>query len=158
MAIANGHQPKMGAKSSPGAGPTGASASRPEPKAGPPITIERIKIRADFLRAAEGRKQGTPAFLLQMTAMKAPRAEVARVGYTVTKRLGNAVVRNRARRRLKEAARLVLPLYARPGSDYVLVGRAEALTRPLSLLMDDLKAALAKIHRESREKRAQPES
>jgi ribonuclease P protein component len=148
----------MGAKSSPGAAPMGASASRLEPEGDPPITIERIKIRADFLRAAGGRKHGTPAFLLQMTLMKEPRARIARVGYTVTKKLGNAVIRNRARRRLKEAARRVLPLYARPGSDYVLVGRAEALTRPFSLLMDDLKAALAKIHRESGGKRAQPES
>jgi ribonuclease P protein component len=148
----------MAAKSSPGAGPTGANASPPEPAPGPQIAIERIKIRADFLRAAQGRKHGTPGFLLQMTATKEPKAEVARVGYTVTKKLGNSVVRNRARRRLKEAARRVLPLYARPGSDYVLVGRADALTRPFSLLMDDLKAALAKIHRESRERRAQPES
>lgn len=148
----------MGAKSSPGAGPTGANASRPKAESGPPIAIERIRIRADFLRAAQGRKLGTPGFLLQMTPSKEPRAGVARVGYTVTKKLGNAVVRNRARRRLKEAARLVLPLYARGGSDYVLVGRAEALNRPFSLLMDDLKAALAKIHREGREGRTQPET
>lgn len=149
----------MGPESSPAAGPTDASASRPElAEPGSPIAIERIKIRADFIRAAQGRKLGTPGFLLQMIEMKEARPGVARVGFTMTKKLGNAVVRNRARRRLKEAARFVLPLYARSGSDYVLVGRSEALTRPFSRLMDDLKAALAKIHKGARPTGARPET
>ena len=65
----------------------------------------------------------------------------------MTKKVGNAVIRNRARRRLKEAAREILPLLGKAGYDYVLVGRHSTLTRAWPDLLDDLSVALAKIHR-----------
>jgi ribonuclease P protein component len=70
------------------------------------------------------------------------------VGFTCSKKVGNAVARNRARRRLREAARLVLPGAARPGWDYALIGfREETAARPFALLADDLATALDRVHR-----------
>ncbi len=71
-----------------------------------------------------------------------------RVGYTCSKKLGNAVARNRAKRRLREIARLTLPELGRDGWDYVLVGRPKVTgTREFSALMNDLKVALRQIHK-----------
>lgn len=108
----------------------------------------RLKRRAEFLLlAAKGRKAPMPGLVLQ--AMKRPDAAPARLGFTVTKRVGNAVVRNRARRRLKEAARLTLAEQARAGQDLagvdlVLIGRAGTLQRDFGALRDDLRRALTK--------------
>jgi ribonuclease P protein component len=69
------------------------------------------------------------------------------VGYTASKKIGNAVLRNRAKRRLREAARAVMPGLARPGWDYVLVARPQAtVSRPFDDLKRDLQAALAAVH------------
>ena len=68
-----------------------------------------------------------------------------RLGYTVTKKLGSAVVRNRIRRRLREAAKLVFPEHAAPGFDYVLVARPAALRATFSVLLDDMKRALLRL-------------
>jgi ribonuclease P protein component len=70
----------------------------------------------------------------------------ARAGFTVTKKIGNAVVRNRAKRRLREVARAVLPLYASAGCDYVLIAREATPGRPFASLIEDLKQALRKVH------------
>ena len=70
----------------------------------------------------------------------------ARVGFTCTKKLGNAVMRNRIRRRLREAARLVMPPLARPGHDYVLIGRPAAETQGFEALKKDIISALTKLH------------
>ena len=104
--------------------------------------------RADFLRAAQARRQGTPGFLLQARQRTdAEPAEGWRVGFTCSKKLGNAVVRNRAKRRLREIARAVLPGAARNGWDYVIVGRPGAtVTRPFDALLADLGAALVTVH------------
>ena len=72
---------------------------------------------------------------------------MVRVGYTCSKKLGNAVARNRAKRRLRALAREILPDAARPGWDYVLVGRPEATaTRDFALLRADLEGALRRVH------------
>ncbi len=67
------------------------------------------------------------------------------VGFTATKRIGNAVVRNRAKRRLREAARLLLPDHGRPGHDYVFIARQGAADRPWPRLLDDVKSALIRL-------------
>ena len=128
----------------------GASASRPDAIAAPPPPRDKVKVsrltkRADFLRLARGRKWAAPGLVLQMAETPAPGTE-ARAGFTVTKKIGNAVVRNRARRRLREAARAVLPLYGVAGHDYVLIAREATPVRPFASLIDDLKQALRKVH------------
>ena len=108
------------------------------------LTVERLKRRADFLLVAgTRRKYVTPAFVLQTRARDA--SPGVRVGFTATKKIGSAVQRNRARRRLREAARATLPLAATPGSDYVLVARAAALTYPYATILTDLRKALAAL-------------
>jgi ribonuclease P protein component len=116
----------------------------------PPARIDILRQRADFLRAASGRRQGTPGFLLQARPRRPDEpvpADLARVGFTCSKKVGNAVARNRAKRRLRENARLELPDAARAGWDYVLVGRPEATaTRDFAALLDDLRRALTEVH------------
>lgn len=110
---------------------------------------ETLRQRADFLRTAKARRVPCPAFLLQARA----RGDGAgmRVGFTCSKKLGNAVTRNRAKRRLRAIARQVLPEYGQAGWDYVLVGRPEAtVTRDFAAMCDDLRAALAKLHQGGR--------
>lgn len=110
--------------------------------------LGRLRKRSEFLRvAAKGRKASTPGVLLQALATApAPKsAAEIRVGLTVSRKVGNAVARNRARRRLREAARAVLPRHAAPAHDYVLIGRTETLTRPYPALLADLEGALRKV-------------
>jgi ribonuclease P protein component len=106
--------------------------------------MERLLRRRDFLAAAKALSWGTPSFLLQ--ARDRADAGHARVGFTCTKKLGNAVVRNRVRRRLREATRLTLPGLAKPAHDYVLIGRRGALTRDFEAIRKDIISALDKIH------------
>jgi ribonuclease P protein component len=68
-----------------------------------------------------------------------------RVGFTTSKKVGNAVARNRARRRLRAAVDEVFPALARPGLDYVVIGRQETVARPYSLLLQDLRTALKRV-------------
>lgn len=107
-----------------------------------------LRKRADFLRAASARRQGMPGFLLQARQRRADEAGAGvRIGYTCSKKLGNAVTRNRAKRRLRALAREVMPDLARPGWDYVLVGRPGAtVERGFADLRADLAAALARVH------------
>jgi ribonuclease P protein component len=108
-----------------------------------PPKPERLKRRAQFLRAAAaGRKAAMPGLVLQCL----PRADtgVVRVGFTTTKKLGGAVVRNRSRRRLREAARLVLAEQRIVGVDLVLIGREGTKRRPFTALLEDLRRALRK--------------
>ena len=84
---------------------------------------------------------------LRDNARRSPAEAPVRVGYTCSKKLGNAVTRNRAKRRLRAAARAVVPAEGRPGWDYVLIGRAEAtIGRPIAALCDDLASALRAMH------------
>ncbi len=103
----------------------------------------RLKRRAEFLRvAAKGRKAATHGLVLQALPHADPGP--ARIGFTVTKKIGNAVVRNRTRRRLKEAARLELAEHPIAGVDLVLIGREGTRGRDFSQLRDDLVRALRK--------------
>ncbi len=118
----------------------------------PVLPISRLKQRRDFLRVAgKGRKSALPGLVLQAQKrdpgnhVNSDRAEDMRVGFTVTKKVGNAVVRNRVRRRLRAVAAEVMTRFAAPGRDYVLVGRAATLRRPYAKLTNDLKVALERL-------------
>ena len=105
-----------------------------------PGRLPRLTRRAEFLRAAgKGRKAARPGLLLQALP---DTGGPLRVGFTATKRIGGAVVRNRAKRRLREAARLVLGEAPPPGWDLVLVAREATPTRPFATLLGDLRGAL----------------
>jgi ribonuclease P protein component len=107
--------------------------------------MERLKRRQDFVAAARALYAAMPGMVVQMRARgdEAP----PRVGFTATKKLGNAVVRNRVKRRLRELARLRLGGIARQGHDYVLIGRAPTAERAFPELENDLNSALKRLHR-----------
>ncbi len=110
-------------------------------KLSPPVVLPQ---RADFLRlASHGRKLARPGFVLQAAAA-APGAPL-RIGYTATKKIGNAVVRNRARRRLREAARLTLVPRALTGLELVLICRKDTADVPFATLCDELARAVASL-------------
>jgi len=109
------------------------------------VCLEQLVRRADFLRAARARRQSTPGFLLQ--AVRRDEGGSPRVGFTCSKKVGNAVARNRAKRRLREIARLVLTSRARAGWDYVLVGKpGETATRDFAKMQRELASALDRVH------------
>lgn len=100
----------------------------------------RLVRRADFIACSKGRRVATAAFVLQ--ERQRGDAAAPRFGFTVTKKTGGAVERNRMRRRLREVVRLGTREAARPGSDYVLVLNRAALDRPFDTLLTDLAEAL----------------
>jgi ribonuclease P protein component len=107
--------------------------------------MDRIKRRRDFLAAARGRSWSTRGVVVQSRDRcdEAP----ARVGFTVTKKLGNAVSRNRIKRRLREAMRRVGPEKALIGHDYVLIGRRDTAQRPFEKLIGDIDLALEHLNK-----------
>jgi ribonuclease P protein component len=110
----------------------------------------RLKTRADFLRVAAGRLRAVrPGFVLQAAPHPPGTTGLAavRVGFTASRKVGNAVVRNRAKRRLRAAASAVLARAGRAGTDYVLIARAGTGGRPYAELIGDLAAALRQIDR-----------
>ena len=117
------------------------SADPAAPRAGVPAS--RLKKRRDFLRAASrGKRAARPGLVIQASATE---PGSLRLGFTVTKKVGNAVVRNRARRRLKEAARLALPGLGLDGWDLVLIGRDGTGGRDFRQLLGDLRGALKQV-------------
>lgn len=106
--------------------------------------IERLRKRADFLAAAKAPSCARGAVVVQARD-RADGQPLVRAGFTATKRIGGSVVRNRAKRRLREAARALLPLHAAPGRDYVFIARAGTPTRDWGRLLDDVKDALQSL-------------
>ena len=106
--------------------------------------MERLKQRADFLAAAAGAKAPGAAFVLQ--ARERHDSAPSRVGFTVSKKVGNAVERNRVRRRLREIVRLNATLPRDAGHDYVLIGRRAALQAPFDRMIAEFAGALKRVH------------
>jgi ribonuclease P protein component len=109
--------------------------------------MERLKQRADFLAAASAVKVATAAFALQMR--NRGDAGPVRIGFTVSRKVGTAVERNRVRRRLRDIVRRSAAEVLRPGHDYVLVGRRPALHRRFDALAEDFEGALRRLERSS---------
>ena len=106
----------------------------------------RLKRRAEFLRVAgRGSKAPTPGLVLQ--ALRRGDDAPARLGFTVTKKVGNAVVRNRMKRRMRELVRAAFPSGAKVGFDYVMIGRDGGIERDFTMLAMELGKALAKVAR-----------
>lgn len=114
----------------------------------PAFPIARLKDRPDFLLAAKAASCAKGCVVLQARD-RADDEPLVRVGFTATKKIGGSVIRNRAKRRLREAARRLVPLLGRPGHDYVLIARAGAPTRPWERLLDDVKTALISLAADS---------
>ena len=114
------------------------------------VPVRRLKRRADFLHAGKGKRWHGKALSLHAAPARADgigaNPTVARVGFTLTKKVGNAVIRNRARRRLREAMRLCADLPVKPGHDYVIVGRIEAVRLPFAALGREAVRAINDVH------------
>ena len=124
----------------------------PDTTSGPPavsVCLVTMTKRADFIRASKAMRKATKGLILQ-ARKRAPdetAPDLTRVGYTCSKKVGNAVKRNRAKRRLRAIVREVLPTLGHTGWDYVLIGRAGATSdRDYIELINDLKFALSTIH------------
>src|SRR5437868_12769954 len=116
--------------------------SRSRPQEAQRLTT--IKKRADFLAANSGRRVPTPGFVLLVRDRKDSDPQI-RVGFTVTKKIGGAVVRNRMKRRFRALAREIVPAKGIAGADHVIIGRAKGIERDFGLLRSELAGALDKL-------------
>ena len=108
--------------------------------------LRRLVARREFLRVARrGRRWATPGLVMQACPAEDGAAGDIGIGLTASRKVGKAVARNRARRRLRALARDYLPRHAVPGHDYVLIARAATVTRPFIALRQDLKQALQRL-------------
>ena len=111
-------------------------------------------MRAEFLRVAAARRRAVlPGLILQAAPRPEPSAAVLGVGFTASRKVGSAVRRNRAKRRLRAAAAAVIPVLGRPGTDYVLIARAGTADRPYPALLADLAAALRRVEQGTEHRR-----
>src|SRR5262245_51121718 len=118
-----------------------AAGARPSPK------LATLKRRPEFLRVRGGARCATPAFVLEAKRRDSPEPVLTpRFGFTVSKKVGGAVERNRIRRRLKAAVRGILTDHARCDFDYVLIARRPALDAAFTALLSDLAGALKRVH------------
>jgi ribonuclease P protein component len=108
--------------------------------------VGRLVQRRDYLRVAATRKRAAvPGLVLQVAPSDAGPDAPPRIGYTASRKVGNAVRRNRARRRLKAAAALIMPVHAGRGRDYVVIAREGTADRPWPALLDDFRKALGRL-------------
>ena len=114
--------------------------------------LRALVNRKQFLAVAKGRRYATKGLVLQ--ALRTPHLSDTSigVGFTATKKTGNAVARNRIKRRLRAAVQEVMAEKAKPGYDYVIIGRAGTIDRPWQSLLDDLTHALQMVHQNRRRK------
>ena len=117
-------------------------ASRPRPQEAFGLII--LNKRSDFLAANNGKRTASGGLVLLVRDRQDSTAQI-RVGYTVTKKVGNAVIRNRVKRRFRELARELLPEAGVAGADHVIIGRNSAVERDFAKLRSDLAKALAKV-------------
>jgi ribonuclease P protein component len=103
-----------------------------------------IKKRPDFLAANRGKRYATPGFVL-LVHDRGDADPAKRLGITITKKVGNAVIRNRMRRRFRELARELLPELGKSGADHILIGRDGGIERDFSQLRDEMTKALRKV-------------
>ena len=119
--------------------------------------LGRLTRRPEFLRVARGRRKAVAPGLVLQAAPSPPETQgpAPRIGYTASKKVGNAVARNRARRRLRAAANDVIGTDASPGEamDYVVIARAATVERGYADLLDDLRSTLKRVHRGPGERR-----
>jgi ribonuclease P protein component len=118
------------------------------------ITTERLRKRAQFLFVRQGRRANRPHVLVE--ARRRTPAGPAGIGFTASRKAGCAVVRNRARRRLKEAVRQLISAHGLAGVDYVFVARQSTSEAPWAALLDDVRNALIRLRAEL--ETAQPNS
>jgi ribonuclease P protein component len=109
-------------------------------------TPETLRLRRDYLAANKARRVVTPGFIL-LVNQRGDGDPKIRAGYTVTKKIGNAVVRNRMKRRLRALARELLPAEGSEGADHVLIGREAGVERDFAQLRSELQGALARLRR-----------
>ncbi len=111
------------------------------------MALATLKTRAEFLRVKGGPRWSTPAFALEARPRPEGAQSAARFGFTVSKKIGGAVVRNRVRRRLRALIAALDPACVRQGCDYVLIARPGAVVRSYRDLKSDLEQALTRVHR-----------
>jgi ribonuclease P protein component len=118
-----------------------------DPKTALAAPLGKLRVRSDYLATAQAKRVSTAGFVLQARKRVGASAPQPRYGITCSKKVGNAVARNRAKRRLRALANGVLPLLGRDGWDYVLIGRAQAtVNQPFDMLLEHLRFALKKLH------------